>query len=189
MLHYTAGIAGSASLAVLLAACGSQAAAPPRPTAVPVTATPTTVSATATPTPISVTPTPTSTRAPLARTAGVATLIPRPTLTSTSNSAVTPTAPVASSGQIVFGALQPAPGSTSGTSVAITFTVQAPSPITGVHVELDGKQVTPELGGRDERHLSAFYQPPHWSTGQHTVVATATSGGRTVTRTWSFTIR
>ncbi len=189
IVHQILGAGTCLLLAVLLAACGAHAGAPPKPTAVPATAMPTTAPASATPTVIRSIPTPTSTRSPQVSTSGVATAVPIPTSTPTSVPAVTSTAPPVSSGQIVFAALQPAPGSTSGRSVAITFTVQAPVPITAVHLSLDGKQVTPELGGRDERHLSALYQPPHWSAGQHSVLVSATAGAQTETRSWTFVIR
>lgn len=168
-------------LVVLLAACGSPAGAPATPTVKPVATPPSTALTTTAP----ALATPTATTAPVippSTARPVTTIVPpaQPTITLVST-------PIAT-GQIVFAALQPPPGNVSHRSAAIAFTVQAPLPIASIHVSLDGIVVTPEVGGRDQRHLSAFYQPPQWTTGRHTVVATAVAGKQTITRTWSFTI-
>lgn len=168
-------------LIVSLAACGAQAGAPA--TVAPQAATPSPTAMASTP-PAPLTPMPTAAPAVSPSTTRPVTRTVRP---------AQPTIPPAStpiaSGQIVFAALGPAPGSVSHRSAAITFTVQAPVPISTLHVTLDGVAVTPEVGGRDQRHLSAFYQPPHWTLGQHTVVATAIAGKQRATRTWTFTIK
>jgi hypothetical protein len=178
--RYVARIGAGILLMVSVEACGSQAGAPA--TSTPPAATPSaTAVATTPPTPITLIPT---------TAAAVSTSTPRPATPPVRPAQ--PTTPPArtpiASGQIAFAALGPAPGSVSHRSTAITFTVRAPLPITSLRVSLDGTVVTPEVGGRDQRDLSAFYQPPHWTTGRHTVVATAVAGKQTVTRSWSFTI-
>lgn len=181
IVRQVASIGGSILLIVLLAACGTPAGAPATSTVKPV-ATPLTTALATTP-PTLATPTPTT--APVTP---PATAQPITTIAPPAQPTIPPVSTPISTGQIVFAALQPPPDSVSHRSAAITFTVQAPLPIASIHVSLDGKPVTPEVGGRDQRHLSAFYQPPQWTTGRHTVVATVVAGKQTITHSWSFTI-